>query len=238
MGRFYFHLGLVRWRRVRPRRPARKPHVGGRATDLAGRVHRLPRRQRQRHRQRLPLRLLRHDGNDVRRRRGRPCGRQPRSRPGEQIATAITSTDEDVRPSMPPLPAPYLTDNQWLTILRWTANPTKGDKPSNNRPPQIAVDGTAVLVDQMLDVHVVVTDPDGDPVRRQAQDWRSGHQDDGPLGAFTERFDTSSWPRGHRDDDRAALRRLVAGFGGRPRDPDQPLAPTRAEGAGRRWPCC
>ena len=113
-----------------------------------------------------------------------------------KIATAITSTDEDVRPSMPPLPAPYLTDNQWLTILRWTANPTKGDKPSNNRPPQITVDGTAVLVDQMLDVHVVVTDPDGDPVVGKLKIGDQVIKMMDRSGAFTERFDTSSWPAG------------------------------------------
>src|SRR5262249_50049031 len=32
----------------------------------------------------------------------------------ENIAKAITSTDPDVRPIMPPLPAPYLTDNEWM----------------------------------------------------------------------------------------------------------------------------
>jgi hypothetical protein len=111
----------------------------------------------------------------------------------DKIARAITTTDEDVRPSMPPLPAPYLSDNEWLTILRWTANPTKGDKPPNNQAPQIAVSGTAVLADQFLDVNVVVTDPDGDPVAGILTIGEQVSKMD-RSGAFAARFDTSSWP--------------------------------------------
>jgi hypothetical protein len=111
------------------------------------------------------------------------------------IATAITSTDPNVRPSMPPLPAPYLTDNEWLTLLRWTADPIKGDKPPNNRPPHITIDGTPTNADQMLPVNVIVTDPEGDPVvgavKIGAQVARLDHG-----GAFSTTFDTSSWPEG------------------------------------------
>jgi hypothetical protein len=114
----------------------------------------------------------------------------------DKIARAITTTDPDVRPSMPPLPAPYLSDNEWLTILRWTANPAKGDKPSSNRPPQITLDGTAVLVDQMLDVRVIVTDPDGDPVVGKLKIGDQVIKLMDRSGAFSERFDTSSWPAG------------------------------------------
>ena len=112
-----------------------------------------------------------------------------------KIATAITTTDPNVRPSMPPLPAPYLTDNQWLTILRWTANPIKGDKPPGNRAPQISVDGTSLSADQTLEVNVVVSDPDGDPVVGLLKVGdHVGKMD--RAGAFSARFDTSSWPAG------------------------------------------
>jgi hypothetical protein len=111
------------------------------------------------------------------------------------IATAITTTDPDVRPRMPPLPAPYLSDEQWLTILRWTANPAKGDRPPANGAPRIRVDGTPVEAGATLDVRVVVDDPDGDPVigvvkigDRIAKMDRSG--------AFAATYDTSSWPAG------------------------------------------
>ena len=111
------------------------------------------------------------------------------------IALAITTTDPDVRPNMPPLPAPYLTDNQWLTILRWTANPIKGDKPAGNRPPHITVDGTPNHADGNLDVNVVVTDPENDPVvglvKIRDQVAKLHH-----AGAFSTQFDTSSWPKG------------------------------------------
>jgi hypothetical protein len=112
-----------------------------------------------------------------------------------KIAAAITTTDPDVRPSMPPLPAPYLTDNQWLTILRWTANPIKGDKPPSNRAPQISVDGTSLSADQTLEVNVIVSDPDGDPVVGLLKVGdHVGKMD--RAGAFSARFDTSSWPAG------------------------------------------
>lgn len=114
----------------------------------------------------------------------------------DKIARAITSTDPDVRPIMPPLPAPYLTDNQWLTILRWTANPTKGDKPPGNRPPQISLEGTATLVDEMLDLNVIVFDHEGDPVVGKLQVGDKIIKMMDRSGAFSERFDTSSWPAG------------------------------------------
>ena len=111
------------------------------------------------------------------------------------IALAITTTDPDVRPSMPPLPAPYLTDNEWMTILRWTANPIKGDKPASNRPPHITVEGTPNHADRSLDVNVVITDPEGDPVvglvKVGEQVAKLDH-----AGAFSAQFDTSSWPAG------------------------------------------
>jgi hypothetical protein len=113
----------------------------------------------------------------------------------DHIARAIISVDGNMRPSMPPLPAPYLEDNEWVTILRWTANPAKGDKPPGNRAPEITVDGTSMAVDETLDLKVIVSDTDGDPVagviRVGDQLARMDH-----AGAFSARFDTSSWPDG------------------------------------------
>jgi len=132
-----------------------------------------------------------------------PCGDAAMALPdvllakaqADNIATAITTTDPNVRPSMPPLPAQNLTDNQWLTILRWTANPIKGDKPANNRPPHITVEGTDIEADKTLNVNVIVSDPEGDPVvgilRIGDQIARMDR-----AGAFFAQYDTSSWPAG------------------------------------------
>jgi hypothetical protein len=111
------------------------------------------------------------------------------------IATAITTTDPDVRPSMPPIPAPYLTELEWLTILRWTANPVQGDKPAANRPPRIDVSGIATSTDEILEVNVIVDDPDGEPVVGVLKVGDAvGVMD--RAGSFSARFDTSSWPAG------------------------------------------
>jgi hypothetical protein len=111
------------------------------------------------------------------------------------IATAITTTDPVVRPSMPPIPAPYLSDREWLTILRWTANPVQGNKPAANRPPRIDVSGIATSADDTLEVNVVVDDPDGEPVVGVLKVGDAvGVMD--RAGSFSARFDTSTWPAG------------------------------------------
>jgi hypothetical protein len=111
------------------------------------------------------------------------------------IARAITSVDEDVRPIMPPLPAPYLSEREWLTILRWTANPIRGDKPPNNHAPWISVEGTSRSADETLGVNVVVRDPEGDPVVGLVTVGQEVGKMD-RSGAFSARYDTSSWPEG------------------------------------------
>jgi hypothetical protein len=113
----------------------------------------------------------------------------------DRIARAITTTDPDVRPAMPPLPAPYLSDDEWLTILRWTANPIKGDKPPRNRPPHITVDGTSTTVDETLELHVIVTDPESDPVVGVVSIGGVVAKLD-HAGAFSARYDASAWPAG------------------------------------------
>jgi hypothetical protein len=113
----------------------------------------------------------------------------------DSIARAITSADPNVRPIMPPLPAPYLSEKEWLTILRWTASPMKGDKPENNHAPWISVAGTSATADDTLDVNVVVHDPEGDPVVGVVRvGGQVGRMD--RSGAFSARYDTSSWPAG------------------------------------------
>jgi hypothetical protein len=113
----------------------------------------------------------------------------------DNIARAITSTEPTVRPIMPPLPAPYLSETEWLTILRWTANPIKGDKPPSNHAPWISIDGTSRTADENLDVNVVVRDPEGDPVVGVVKiGGEVGKMD--RSGAFAARYDTSSWPAG------------------------------------------
>jgi hypothetical protein len=111
------------------------------------------------------------------------------------IATAITTTDPVVRPSMPPIPAPYLSEREWLTILRWTANPVQGDTPAANRPPRIDVSGIATTAGDMLEVNVVIDDPDGEPVVGVLKVGEAvGVMD--RAGSFSARFDTSKWPAG------------------------------------------
>ena len=114
----------------------------------------------------------------------------------DKIARAITTTDPDVRPAMPPLPAPYLTDDQWQTILRWTANPGKGDKPMNNRPPHITIDGTPTMVDERLDLNAIVSDPDGDPVVGVLKIGDRVNEKMDHAGAYAKSYDTSAWPAG------------------------------------------
>jgi hypothetical protein len=114
----------------------------------------------------------------------------------DKIVKAITSVDENVRPAMPPVPAPYLTDNEAITIMRWTANPIRGDKPASNRPPQISVEGTSVVVDDTMDINLIVSDPEGDPVVGLIKVGDQVLRRMDRSGAFHERFDTSAWPEG------------------------------------------
>jgi hypothetical protein len=114
------------------------------------------------------------------------------------IAEAITTTDPNVRPIMPPIPAQYLSEKEWRTILLWTANPTKGDKPTNNLPPRIRVNATPLTADDTLDVNLTVDDPEGEPVVGVVKVGDQIGQMD-RAGAFGARFDTSSWPAGTVD---------------------------------------
>jgi len=116
------------------------------------------------------------------------------------IAQAITSSRSDIRPRMPPVPAQYLADWEWKTILRWAADPQKGVKGRGqtiNRPPTITINGTSEAADQTLDVTAVIADADGDPVVgiiRIGDEVLKMER----SGAFSARLDTSTWEAGQR----------------------------------------
>jgi len=114
-----------------------------------------------------------------------------------QIARAITSDYPSVRPSMPPLPAEYLDEWEWQTILRWAASPTRGVRSAANTPPNIVVNVLSPRADKFMDVAVSLEDRDGDPVVGVLligdQQFR---MDRG--GSFNTRADTSAWEPGDR----------------------------------------
>ncbi len=117
-----------------------------------------------------------------------------------QISTAISTTDGSMRPDMPPLPAPFLADWEWQTILRWTADPQRGAPRGSNTPPTIRLDDVqwdalGVPVDKTLDLSAVVDDADGDPVVGVLNIGGHSLKMD-RSGSFTTRLDTSSWPAG------------------------------------------
>jgi hypothetical protein len=115
------------------------------------------------------------------------------------ISQAITSLTSDVRPRMPPLPAQFLAEWEWNTILRWTGDPQKGVKRDPaNRPPTIEIHGTAAMVDKSLEITAVVADSDGDPVVGVLKIGDEVLKMD-RAGSFSARLDTSAWPAGQRD---------------------------------------
>ena len=143
-----------------------------------------------------PFRLLRHDveplqrGGDGSRQRGlRPCaGKHDRDGHHDDRSSRATQHAAD---------SGTLSCRrcEWLTILRWTANPVQGDKPAANRPPRIDVSGIATTADDMLEVNVIIDDPDGEPVVGVLKVGDAvGVMD--RAGSFSARFDTSTWPAG------------------------------------------
>ena len=116
----------------------------------------------------------------------------------DQIWTDISTPANmpNVRPLMPPPPAPYLPSWEWQTIQKWVNDGApRGGMPPGNRPARFRFYNSASTADQTLDITGVVEDPDGDPV--------VGILNIGPLpfkmdhaGAFSTRIDTSQWPAG------------------------------------------
>lgn len=116
------------------------------------------------------------------------------------IANAITSDKSDVRPRMPPVPAQYLAEWEWTTILRWAADPQRGVKGRGakiNHPPTLTINGTGETADKVLDVTVVVADADGDPVVGVLKIGDEVLKMD-RSGSFSARLDTAAWPAGQR----------------------------------------
>lgn len=117
------------------------------------------------------------------------------------IWTAITTTPDrpTTRPPMPPLPAPYLADWEWMTIRNWVNDGApKGAMPPGNTPARIQLFGDLTTADQSLDITAVVDDPDGDPVVGVLTFGDVVLKMD-RSGAFTGRLDTSLWPAGPVD---------------------------------------
>lgn len=114
-----------------------------------------------------------------------------------QIAKAITSDYPSVRPTMPPLPAEYLKQWEWQTILRWTDNPQRGVRAEDNTPPDVVVNQLAARADKFLDVGVTLEDRDGDPVVGVLKIGDQTFKMD-RSGSFSTRADTSTWDPGDR----------------------------------------
>jgi hypothetical protein len=114
-----------------------------------------------------------------------------------KIWNAITTTQDqpNVRPIMPPPPAPYLADWEWQTIKAWRDGGTPKGTPVDNHAPTIQLYGQLATADTGFDITAVVADADADPV--------VGMLSIGDLslymdrsGAFSAHVDTSSWAAG------------------------------------------
>lgn len=111
------------------------------------------------------------------------------------IANAITTTDPDVRPPMPPAPAVPLAAWEWQTLLRWTDDPQRGVAPAGNRPPAIRVLAGGGVVDKNLALTVLIDDPDGQSVVGVLGIGDARFKMDRP-GSFSVGLDSSAWPAG------------------------------------------
>ena len=110
-----------------------------------------------------------------------------------QIAFDITSVSASLRPRMPPLPAPWLDDWKWKTLLRWTSHAEKGAMPRGNRPPTLQVLPALRLVKPSFTLSVVLEDPDGDSAVGVLTIGDVTLTMDRP-GAFSIAIDASRWP--------------------------------------------
>jgi len=112
-----------------------------------------------------------------------------------QIAFDITSDSASVRPTMPPLPAPWLADWEWQILLRWSRDPQKGTLPPDNRPPTIQVTSADRTVKDVFTLSVDVDDPDQDSVVGILRIGDVTLRIDRP-GPFSAVIDASQWPEG------------------------------------------
>jgi hypothetical protein len=107
----------------------------------------------------------------------------------------LTPTSNAPRPRMPPAPAPGLSDWERETVVRWTAQPSKGPPPQDNEPPSIEVGMLPATVNGRLQFTAVTTDPDGDPVVGVIQIANTTFAMD-RSGAFSVDLDSSAWAAG------------------------------------------
>jgi hypothetical protein len=112
-----------------------------------------------------------------------------------QIAFDITSDNASVRPKMPPEPSPWLADWEWQTLLRWTHDPQKGQRPPGNRPPTITVTSPERTILGWFQLSIDLEDPDGDSAIGVLQIGDATLTMDRP-GAFSIEVDGSQWPVG------------------------------------------
>lgn len=111
------------------------------------------------------------------------------------IANAITTSDPDVRPAMPPAPAVPLADWEWQTLLRWADAPQRGVAPAGNRPPTIRILAGGGAADKSLAITVLIGDPDGQSVVGVLGVGDARFKMDRP-GSFSLSLDSSAWPAG------------------------------------------
>ena len=174
-------------------------NLGGRRADLAHGVRRLSRRERAKQRQRLGV-TYRFDFFDLTQ---TVCGDAASAVVGarfaaaasSQIAFDITSDNASVRPKMPPEPSPWLADWEWQTLLRWTHDPQKGQRPTGNRPPTLTVTSMNRTIIGWFQLSVDLEDPDGDSAIGVLQIGDATLTMDRP-GPFSIEIDGSQWPRG------------------------------------------
>ncbi len=96
---------------------------------------------------------------------------------------------------MPPLPAPWLADWEWQTLLRWAQAPQKGTMPPDNRPPTVRVTSPDRTIKNLLTLSGDVDDPDQDSVVGILTIGDATLRIDRP-GPFSFVIDTSQWPDG------------------------------------------
>jgi hypothetical protein len=123
----------------------------------------------------------------------KPLAQAHAERIWEDISTPVEQPD--VRPKMPPPPAPYLADWQWRTIRAWLdAGAVRGAAPAGNRPPAAQL-VTHTATDRSVVLTAIVDDQDGDPVVGILKIADVELKMD-RSGSFSARLDTSAWSAG------------------------------------------
>jgi hypothetical protein len=112
-----------------------------------------------------------------------------------QIASDITSLDGAVRPRMPPLPAPYLADWEWQTLLRWARDPVRGLAPAGNHLPAIRITSPTRVVKRRFTLSAVLEDPEGEAAIGVLTIGDVTLRMDRP-GSFSIAIDASQWGLG------------------------------------------